>query len=155
MSLCLRLVVMLVVSSVVLSPVAGFEEELQYKFYIVSLKDSYAKKKYKVRAFFLDTSFNSAVYGIPKMPDGWHYHLNDERTYEFVAAAYTDNDAVDISFFKDFLSFILDPYSVEEGLFFSMTMICLKQDGTTKILLLDAKDFKIKEIHKHLKLYHW
>ncbi|MCG6551222.1 MAG: hypothetical protein L7F77_02750, partial [Candidatus Magnetominusculus sp. LBB02] len=82
-------------------------------------------------------------------------HLNDERTYEFVAAAYTDKDAVDIGFFKDFLSFILAPDSIEKELFFSMTLICLKQDGTTKILLLDAKDFKIKEIHKRLKTYHW
>ncbi|MEO5359746.1 MAG: hypothetical protein H7843_04790 [Nitrospirota bacterium] len=155
MLVLMRILVIFIVSSIVFTPSAVFTEELKSKFYIVSLKDTYANKKYKVRAFFLDHDSNIDIYSIPKMPDGWHYHFNDDRSTEFIAAAYTDKESVDIGFFKDFISFILRSWSNEQDheLYFSMTLIYYKPDGTPEIKILQTQDFIIKEIHKGLKAY--
>ncbi|KWT91017.1 hypothetical protein [Candidatus Magnetominusculus xianensis] len=153
MSLCLRLVVLLVVSSVMLSPQAGLAEQYKDKFYIISLKDSYSQKKYKVRAFYLDPGLNIDIYSIPKMPINWRYDYNYEHSSTLIAAAYTDREAVDIGYFKEFLTLILMPDHPDEELYFSMTLICYKPDGTPKVLVLNAEDFFIREIHKSLKKY--
>ncbi|WP_420264686.1 hypothetical protein [Candidatus Magnetominusculus dajiuhuensis] len=151
MSLYSRLVVLLVVSSVVLSPVAGFEEELKSKFYTMSLKESYLKKKCKVRAFFLDS--DREFYSVPKIPKGWHYTFNGERSVGLIAAAYTDKEAVNIEYFKDFLIFVISEGRPEKEIYFEMTLIYYKPDGSPEIIVLQTDDFIIKEIHKDLKEY--
>jgi hypothetical protein len=140
---------------VVFSPQAGLAENCKNNFYIISLKDSYAMKKYKVRAFFVDPGLSAYFYGIPKIPKGWHYSFNDERSIGLVAAAETDREAVDIEYFKDFLTIykrnektIYDPYEQPNV---SMELICNEPDGTAKVLELKTKDFEIKRIHKGLK----
>ncbi|MCG6551878.1 MAG: hypothetical protein L7F77_06085 [Candidatus Magnetominusculus sp. LBB02] len=154
MSLCLRLVVLLLVSSVVLSPEAGFAAKCENKFYVISLKDSYLQNKYKVRAFFVFPS--NYIYGIPTIPKGWSYDFPDEHGTEslIIGTAVTDKEAVDIEFFKDFFTIIVrTKYDLNKKPDFSMTLICNKPDGTPKILDLQNKDFKIKKIPKCLKPY--
>lgn len=148
MSLCLRLVVLLIASSVVFSPGAGLAAKCKNQFYIVSLKDSYLKKKYKVRSFFLPAG--SDVYGITKMPNSWIYTFPDKSGYRLIGLAETDDDALDIGYFRDFLSVI---ETKDEKPSLGMTMICNKPDGTAMILKLKTKDFKIKKINKCFKRY--
>jgi hypothetical protein len=130
-------VVLIVVSSVLFSPEAGFAAKCKNKFYIISLKDSYAKKKYKVRAFFL---YPNPVYSIPKMPKGWRYAFNDKLSNRLIAAAETDKEAVDIGYFKNFVTLIITEYDIREKVDFSMVLICNKPDGTPLILVLETKD---------------
>ncbi|MEO5360174.1 MAG: hypothetical protein H7843_06955 [Nitrospirota bacterium] len=151
MLLYLRLVLLLVASSVVFSPITGFAAEYKNKFYIVSLKGYYTQKKYKVRAFFLESGSNVDIYSVPKMPRGWHYGFNHGRSTGLFAAAYTDKEAVDIESFKNFLTFIIVEPKQELSLI--VKLICHKPDGTSEILFLDTEDFIIKEIHSGLKRY--
>lgn len=154
MSLSLRLVVLLFVSMVVFSPDAVLAAKCKDKFYVISLNDSYLKKKYKVRAFFVYPG--NYIYGIPKMPKGWLYDFPDEHGMEslIIGKAVTDKEAIDIGFFKDFLTIIVrTKYDLNKKPDFSMTLICNKPDGTPKILDLQNKDFKIKRIHKCFKGY--
>ncbi|MEO5361951.1 MAG: hypothetical protein H7843_16175 [Nitrospirota bacterium] len=149
----MRLVVLLVFSTVVFPIEARSSEKCKNQFYTISLKDKYIKKKYKVRAFFL--SQNNYIYGIPKMPNGWLYDFPDEHGMDslLIGTARTDKDAIDIGFFKDFLTYVITEYepAIKPG--FSMTLTCNKPDGTPELLVLGTKDFKIKIIHKCLKLY--
>ncbi|MEO5361916.1 MAG: hypothetical protein H7843_15985 [Nitrospirota bacterium] len=146
---------MLIVTSVVFSPEAGFSAKCKNNFYIISLKNSYLKKKYKVRAFFLNPGIRFYIYGINKMPKGWLYDFPDEHGFDsLIGTADTDKDAVDIGYFKDFFTFILltdNHLGLKPDL--SMTLYCNKSDGTAKILELKTKDFKIKRIYKCLKWY--
>jgi hypothetical protein len=115
------------------------------------LKDSYANKKYKVRAFTLYPG--NAVYGIPKIPIGWLYGFYDEHGERLTATAETDNEAVDIGYFKEFLVFIILKDERDERPYLRMTLVCNKPDGTAKIIQLKTNDFKIKNIHKCMKKY--
>ncbi|MEO5359743.1 MAG: hypothetical protein H7843_04775 [Nitrospirota bacterium] len=135
---------MLVVSLVVFSPEYVLAKKCKKKFYTISLKDSYLKKKYKVRAFFFGGGSNI----ISKIPSGWHYSVDEESIDDLIAAAYTDKDAVGIDYFKDFLTFVLIP---GEKLYITMKLIYLKPNGTSEIMVLHAKDFVIKDTHKCLK----
>lgn len=151
MSLCLRLAVLLVVSSVILTPEAGIAAKCANKFYLISLKDSYLKKKYKVRAFFLYP--RTEVYNIPKIPKGWIYGFKDELSTRLIAAAQTDKDALDIGYFKNFITLVRAAHGECNGKNFSMVLICNKPDGTPMILVLETNDFKIRRIHKCLNMY--
>ncbi|MEO5359749.1 MAG: hypothetical protein H7843_04805 [Nitrospirota bacterium] len=125
------------------------------KLYVISLKDSYLKKKYKVRAFYLNPGLNFYIYGIPKMPNGWVYDFPDEHGFDkLIGTADTDKEAVDIGYFKDFFTFILlkdDHQKSKPGL--RMTFFCNKPDGTAKLIELGTKDFNIKIINKCPKWY--
>ncbi|MBF0456412.1 MAG: hypothetical protein HQK99_00770 [Nitrospirae bacterium] len=137
------------------SPEAGFAAKCEDKFYIISLKDSYLNKKYKVRAFFGYPG--NYTYGIPRMPKGWFYDFPDEHGTDslIIGKADSDKEAIDIEFFKEFLTIIIKTkYDLNKKPDFSMTLICNKPDGTPKILDLQTKDFKIKRIHKCLKWYY-
>ncbi|MCG6552455.1 MAG: hypothetical protein L7F77_09015 [Candidatus Magnetominusculus sp. LBB02] len=147
----MRLIVLLVVSSVVFSSAAGFAEKCENKFYTISLKDSFLKKKYKVRAFFLES--DRLIYSMPKIPIGWHYAFNGERAIELIAAAYTDKDAVDIGFFKDFLTFAVTEGRPEKEIYFEMSLTYYKPNRTPEIKVLHKDNFIIKEIRKCLKEY--
>ncbi|WP_420264689.1 hypothetical protein [Candidatus Magnetominusculus dajiuhuensis] len=154
MALYLRLTVILLFSSMVLPPTAGFAAKCKNKLYIISLKDSYLKNKYKVRSFFLYPS--NYIYGVPKMPKGWLYDFPDEHGTEtlLIGTADTDKEAVDIGYFKDFLTIVVrTDADHNKKPYFSMTLFCNKPNGTATILDLQNKDFKIKRIHKCLKRY--
>ncbi|MBF0458537.1 MAG: hypothetical protein HQK99_11670 [Nitrospirae bacterium] len=155
MLLCLRLAVVLVVSAVVFSPDAVLAAKCKDKYYVISLNDSYLKKKYTVRAFFFYPGLDSYIYGIPKMPKGWLYDFPDEHGYDILTSmADTDKSSVDIGYFKDFFIYnIGKDYNPGLKPDFSMILFCNKPDGTAKILELETKDFKIKRIHKCLKRY--
>ncbi|MBF0459350.1 MAG: hypothetical protein HQK99_15780 [Nitrospirae bacterium] len=126
-------------------------EKCENKFYSISLKDSYLKKKYKVRLFFLDS--DREFYSVPKIPKRWHYGFNDGLSTGLIAAAYTGKEAVDIEYFKDFLTFAVTEYRPEKEIYFKMKLICHKPDGTPEIIVLKTEDFVLKEIHKCLKEY--
>lgn len=145
---CLRLVLLLVVSSALLSPVAGFAEKCDYKLYSVSFKESYLKKKYKVRAFFLYDA--GGVVRIPKIPRGWSYGFHEQLSDGLIATASSDWNTVGIGYFKDFLIFAFAPKTPNEKLQLDMKLVYNKPNGTSEIMVLDTKDFDFKEIHKCL-----
>ncbi|MEO5359808.1 MAG: hypothetical protein H7843_05100 [Nitrospirota bacterium] len=148
MSTRLRLVLLLVVSSLMLSPVAGFAEKCDYKLYSVSFKKSYLKKKYKVRAFFLDDA--CGVVRIPKIPRGWSYVFHEQLSHGLIATASSDRNAVGIDYFKDFLIIFFAPETPNEKLQLDMKLVYNKPNGTSEIKVLDTRDFDFKEIHKCL-----
>lgn len=149
----MRLIVLFVVSSMVNVPESGYAAKCKNQLYIISLKDLYLKKKYKVRAFVLYQS--NYIYGIPKMPNGWLYDFPDEHGMDslLVGTAYADKEAVDIEYYKDFLTYIITEFEPKIKPDFSMTLFCNKPDGNAIILELETKDFKIKRIRKCLKRY--
>ncbi|MCG6553458.1 MAG: hypothetical protein L7F77_14140 [Candidatus Magnetominusculus sp. LBB02] len=153
MTLCLRLAVFIVASTVEFSPATVLAAKCKNQFYTISLKDSYLNKKYKVRAFFLYQ--DNYIYGIPKMPKGWFYDFPDEHGMEsfIIGTAVTDKEAVDIGYFKDFLTYVITEFEPERKPDFSMILICNKPDGQAEIIKLRTKDFKIKIIHKCLRMY--
>ncbi|MBF0457443.1 MAG: hypothetical protein HQK99_06070 [Nitrospirae bacterium] len=148
MSLCLRLVVLLVVSLAIFSPEAVIAEQCDYKLYSISLKDTLLKNKYKVRAFFLG---NADVTRIPKIPRGWRYGFHDQLSYGLIASACSDKYAVSIDYFKDFLTIVYAPEHPDEKLYLNTKLIYIKPNGTSEIMVLHTKDFVLKEIHKCLK----
>lgn len=150
MSLYVRLAVLLIISLAVFSPKAGLAGKCKKKFYTVSLKDSYLKKNYKVRAFFFDAGYG--IYGIPKIPGGWRYDFDDVSLCGIIATSYSDKDAVDIKYFKDFFTFIITPYMRGEKRYVTMKLIYIKPNGISELKVLGTKDFVIKEIHKCLKV---
>ncbi|MBF0458085.1 MAG: hypothetical protein HQK99_09340 [Nitrospirae bacterium] len=151
MSLYVRLAVLLIISLAVFSPKDGLAGKCKNKFYTVSLKDSYLKKNYKVRAFFFDTGYG--IYGIPKIPGGWRYDFNEDSSFAVIATSYSDKDAIDIKYFKDFFTFIITPYIRGEKKYVAMKLIYIKPNGISELKVLDTKDFVIKEIHKCLKVH--
>ncbi|MBF0403455.1 hypothetical protein [Candidatus Magnetominusculus xianensis] len=142
----MRLVLLLVVSSALLSPVAGFAEKCYYKLYSVSFKKSYLKKKYKVRAFFLDDARD--VVRIPKIPRGWSYVFYEQLSHGLIATASSDRNAVGIDYFKDFLIIVFAPETPNEKLRLNMKLVYNKSNGTSEINILETKDFDFKDIHK-------
>lgn len=151
MSLCFRLVLILIILSLVLLPTYIHAERCNDKFYTISLSDSYLNKKYKVRAFFLDS--DREFYRVPKIPKGWYYGFNDGLSTGLIAAASTDKEAVDIEYFKDFLIFAISEGRPEKELYFRMKLIYHKPDGTTEIVVLHTNDFNKKKINECLKDY--
>jgi hypothetical protein len=95
----------------------------------------------------------ASVYSIHRIPIGWLYGFYDKHYDILNAAAETDNEAVDIGYFKNFLVFIKTNYSFDEQLYLRMTLICNKPNGNAKVIQLETEDFKIKRIHKCLKKY--
>ncbi|KWT91014.1 hypothetical protein [Candidatus Magnetominusculus xianensis] len=148
MSLSLRLMVLFIVTSAVFSPESGFAAKCKDQFYIISLKDQYLEKKYKVRAFFLYQGYD--VYSITKMPNGWIYTFPDKQGDRLIGLAETDHEAVDIRYFKDFLSIIIIK---DDKPYLTMTLICNKPNGTVELLKLETNDFVIKQINKCFKRY--
>ncbi|MEO5361616.1 MAG: hypothetical protein H7843_14425 [Nitrospirota bacterium] len=144
----MRLTVLLVVSTVLLSPKAGFAAKCKDQFYIISLKDAYLKKKYKVRAFFF---IGTDVYGVTKMPKDWLYSFPDKQGYRLIGLAETDKEVLDIGYFQDFLSVIMT--KSDEKPYFSMMLIGNKPDGTVELLKLETRDFTMKKINKCFKRY--
>lgn len=150
MSLYVRLAVLLIISLAVFSPKTVHAGKCKNKFYTISLKNSYLKKNYKVRAFFFDTGY--AIYGIPKIPDGWRYDFNENTLY-VMATSYSDKDAVDIKYFKDFFTLIITPYIRGNKRYVTMKLIYIKPNGISELRVLGTKDFVIKKIHKCLKVH--